>query len=70
MKLPADWHRATDRAPDRVSLMADILLAVGTSPIRPRPGAACSDAADEPRVETRSETLAVLNSLRPLEHQR
>jgi hypothetical protein len=51
VKLPADWHRASDRATDRLSLMADILLAVGTSPIRPRPGAACSDAADEPRVD-------------------
>ncbi len=51
VKLPADWHRASDRATDRVSLMDDILLAVGTSPIRPRPGAACSDAPDEPRVD-------------------
>jgi len=50
VKLPADWHRASDRATDRVSLEADVLLAVGTSPIRPSPGAACSDAADEPRV--------------------
>lgn len=51
VKLPADWHRASDRATDRVSLIADIVLAVGTSPIRPRPGAACSDAPDEPRVD-------------------
>jgi hypothetical protein len=51
VKLPADWHRGSDRATHRVSLMADILLAVGTSSIRPRPGAACSDAPDEPRVD-------------------
>jgi len=51
VKLPADWRRATDRATDRVSLVADVLLAVGTSPIRPRPGAACSDQPDEPRVD-------------------
>ncbi len=51
VKLPADWHRASDRATDRVSLMDDILLAIGTFPIRPRSGAACSDAADEPRLD-------------------
>lgn len=51
VKLPADWHRASDRATDRVSLVADVLLAVGTSPIRPRTGAACSDQPDEPRVD-------------------
>jgi len=51
VKLPGDWHRATDRATDRVSLVADVLLAAGTSPIRPRRGAACSDQPDEPRVD-------------------
>jgi hypothetical protein len=51
VRLPADWHRASDRATDRVSLLADVLLAVGTFPIRPRPGAACSGAPDEPRVD-------------------
>ena len=51
VKLPADWHRATDRATARLSLVSDNLLAVGTSPIRPRPGAACSDDAGEPRVD-------------------
>ena len=51
MTLPAAWYRASDRATERVSLVADILLAVGTFAIRPRPGAACSDAPDEPRVD-------------------
>ena len=51
VKLPAGWHRASDRATDKVSLIDDILLAVETFPIRPRPSAACSDTADEPRVD-------------------
>ncbi len=50
VKLPADWYRATDRATDRLSLMEGTLLAVGTFRIRPRSGAVCSDAVDEPRV--------------------
>jgi hypothetical protein len=51
VRLPRDWHRASEHAEGRVSLVADILLAVGTSPIRPRPGAACSDQPDEPRLD-------------------
>ena len=51
VKLPADWHRASDRATDRLSLMEANLLAVGTSPIRPRPENACSDDVGEPRVD-------------------
>lgn len=51
VKLPPEWHRASDRATDQVSLIDGNVLAVGTFPIRPRVGAACSDAPDEPRVE-------------------
>ena len=50
VKLPAAWHRASDHATHRVSLMADTLLVVGTFPIRPRPQDACSDDVGEPRV--------------------
>ena len=49
--LPADWHRASDRATKRLSRVEANLLAVGTFPIRPRPEDACSDAVDEPRVD-------------------
>lgn len=51
VKLPADWHRASDRATDRLSGMEGNLLAVGTFPIRPRPEDACGDDAGEPRVD-------------------
>ncbi len=51
VKLPADWHRARDRATDRISPVEGNLLAVGTFPIRPRPEAACSDEVAEPRVD-------------------
>lgn len=51
VKLPADWHRASDRATERLSPVEGNLLAVGTFPIRPRPEDACSDAVDEPRVD-------------------
>jgi len=51
VRLPASWHRASDRATDRVSLMAGNLLAVATFPIRPRAQDACSDEPGEPRVD-------------------
>lgn len=50
VRLPRTWHRASDRATDRVSLMEGNVLAVGTFPIRPRPQDACGDDAAEPRV--------------------
>jgi len=49
--LPAGWQRASPRATDRISLMADNLLAVATFPIRPRPQHTCSKDAGEPRVK-------------------
>lgn len=51
VRLPADWHRASDRATDRLSLVEGNLLAVGTFPIRPRPQDACSEDVSEPRVD-------------------
>lgn len=50
VKLPANWHRASDLATDRLSLMDGNLLAVATFPIHPRPPDACSEDAGEPRV--------------------
>jgi len=51
LKLPPGWHRASDRATDRVSLMEGNLLAVGTFPIKPRSRDACSNDPGEPRVD-------------------
>ena len=51
VKLPPDWHLASDRATDRISLVEANLLAVGTFPIRPRPQHACSEDVGEPRVD-------------------
>ena len=49
--LPADWHRASPRATERLSLVEGTLLAVATFAIRVRPEDACSDAVDEPQVD-------------------
>lgn len=49
--LPPGWHRASESATRRLSLVEGNILAVGTDPIRPRAAAACSGAPDEPRVE-------------------
>jgi len=51
VRLPAGWHRASERATDRITLMAENLLAVATFSIRPRPEDACSNDAGEPRVK-------------------
>lgn len=62
--FPANWHRATESLTPRLKKPGGI-LAVGTSPLRPAPGQACSREPNLPQVAVGPEEALVHLEVQP-----